>query len=787
MCRMHDRKFRGGPRLRAAFRVGAVVPAVAAFALSAAGALGASWHDGSRTWYYETVSGGAAVSGSSPVASNVAIPSRVGGLAVVAVAAGAFLDADGVGSVSFPSTLRTIGEGAFFGCDGLRAVTLPASVASVGDWAFSHCSSLESFSVASGSAAYSASGGVLYSADGSTLVRWPGGKSGACEVPDGVSRIAAGAFCGADKVSSVSLPESLSGIGDRAFAHCGALASFSVAPGNGAFEVSSSEEALGALVTKDGKTLVCVPAAAAATAAYAVVPPGVETVAPSAMAGLSGLSSVSLPDSVARIGGGAFLGCTALLAVDSDAMSGSRGPGATSSVAEIGDEAFLWCLSMVEAPAGGMTARVGSRAFAGCSALQALELGAGVESVESSAFTGCPKLSSVRLHGDAPDAAALAVDCFDGSPSSLAVVVDDADSWPGTLPGSGSQKRSVVGDPGLSPVFRFWSKGYKAHFYTISVSEKDSIVANDPNWKIEGTAYFAEPSPGGATVPLYRFYSKKYRGHFFTVDLDEKRDVLRANPNWKYEGIAFRVFPESGTGLMPVHRFWSKSYSHHFYTMDSDEAQRVIDTDPHWKYEGIGFYAAVSASALESDAPPATDSSLEPDSSLGAAAALESVSAPKSVLSPAPAFSFGNDQAGGVCEAAGSAAEAAGSGVVVVPAAGAAAAVLVQTVFDAPSAPELSESAETAAILDPPVELLVSAPVPVSRLQLWRADAGVIEDRSPAPGEEAGLRLGIAAAGVWHWLRVFDEAGGSAASVWFRVVADGDMSGPPCSISLQLR
>ena len=142
-----------------------------------------------------------------------------------------------------------------------------------------------------------------------------------------------------------------------------------------------------------------------------------------------------------------------------------------------------------------------------------------------------------------------------------------------------------------SSVFRFYSKKYKGHFFTISEEEKDDLVANNPNWKFEGVAYRAFTEQAYGTTALHRFYSKNYRGHFFTIDEEEMETVRDTNPNWKYEGIAYYVYPEEVEGSVPVYRFWSKAYRHHFFTIDEDEMWTIRNTNPNWKYEGIAFYA----------------------------------------------------------------------------------------------------------------------------------------------------------------------------------------------------
>jgi len=145
------------------------------------------------------------------------------------------------------------------------------------------------------------------------------------------------------------------------------------------------------------------------------------------------------------------------------------------------------------------------------------------------------------------------------------------------------------------PVYRFYSKSYKGHFYTIDPEERATLMCTNPNWKYEGVAYYAATEQVQGTVPLHRFYSKNYRGHFFTVDEDEMWTLQNTNPNWRYEGVAFYVYPDRRSdptrSCTPIYRFWSKRYRHHFFTIDEDEMWDIRETNPNWKYEGVAFYA----------------------------------------------------------------------------------------------------------------------------------------------------------------------------------------------------
>lgn len=96
---------------------------------------------------------------------------------------------------------------------------------------------------------------------------------------------------------------------------------------------------------------------------------------------------------------------------------------------------------------------------------------------------------------------------------------------------------------GFTNLYRFWSPVYRGHFYTISSAERDYVIANYSNdWNYEGTAYCASASARPDLTAVYRFWSNNYRGHFYTISTTE-RDYVIANysNDWAYEGVAFYV------------------------------------------------------------------------------------------------------------------------------------------------------------------------------------------------------------------------------------------------------
>jgi hypothetical protein len=144
--------------------------------------------------------------------------------------------------------------------------------------------------------------------------------------------------------------------------------------------------------------------------------------------------------------------------------------------------------------------------------------------------------------------------------------------------------------PVKTPIYRFWSDTYHGHFYTMNASEKDFIIANDPNWKYEGSVFNAYSETGIGLSPVYRFWSDNYRHHFYTISEGEKNSIIANDPNWNYEGIAYYAFATPQFDATYLYRFWSDTYKGHFYTSDFTEVLNVVNTMPEWHYEGVAYF-----------------------------------------------------------------------------------------------------------------------------------------------------------------------------------------------------
>lgn len=315
---------------------------------------------------------------------SVQLPSSV-----TAIGYEAFSECTKLTAIEIPPSVTVIATRAFSGCTKLTTVGIPPSVIDIGSGAFDECFELteiflpasvrfyyNSISTVACDVAkviidsknpyFSTEDDIIYNKDKDTLWIYPKYKENRYyTIPSSVTAIESCAFYRCRVLTSITIPASVSCIGNSAFAFSGLTT----------IEIPSSVDHINPSTFKNCEDLSSV-----------IIPFSVTEIGASAFSGCTCLSSVVIPSSVTHIGGEAFQGCTRLSSVV-----------IPSSVTHIGEGAFRGCTGLTSVTILASVSVIESRAFEGCSGLVSVTIPPKVTTIHCRAFNGCKKLTSVII------------------------------------------------------------------------------------------------------------------------------------------------------------------------------------------------------------------------------------------------------------------------------------------------------------------------------------------------------------------------------------------------------
>ena len=387
-----------------------------------------------RTWYID----------GNKAAGDIVIPDGT-----TSIPSYAFEGCTGLNSVIIPDSVTSIGSNVFVGCSSLESITIPFVGAEAGktssdtyQYPFGYIFGTSSYTGATevkqyyyGNKTSSTTSTTYYISSSLRGVTVTGGNIlyGAfynCSmltsvtIGNGVTSIGERAFLDCTGLESITIPDSVTSIGGYVFAGCSGLISVTISDGvtsigYGAFQGCDSLVSVyytGDIASWLGKSWHSEVMSSGRTLylddnkveGEVVIPDGMTSIPSYAFAYQTDITSVTIPDSVTSIGESAFSGCTAEIIWGDDPQITEIGDGAfygyegtsitiPDSVTSIGYRAFESCSGLTSVTIPDSVTSIGSSAFEDCSSLLSITIPDSVASIGSYAFSGCTAITSAKM------------------------------------------------------------------------------------------------------------------------------------------------------------------------------------------------------------------------------------------------------------------------------------------------------------------------------------------------------------------------------------------------------
>lgn len=334
----------------------------------------------------------------------------------------AFANCSGLSNVTIENGTTVIGQGAFSGCTTLSSISIPQSIVEIGANAFENCSRLSYVHITDlgnwckirfANQKSNPSGSLYQNQERLT----------SAIIPSTVSAVSAYAFYGHSELQKITIPTSVTIIGENAFENCTGLADVYIAsiekwcglifqnnksnPLTYANNLYCNDKLVTTLVTASTVSKIESYAFYNYSKLRSIdISNGIKAIGDSAFYNCTGLTSIEIPSNISSINSNAFEKCRYLSSITAPTYVASNiaktcGSNSFRIVinggSSINDSAFSNCSSLTSIEISNTVRSIGQLAFSGCTMLKSITIPKSVTSIEKGAFSNCYNLQSMAI------------------------------------------------------------------------------------------------------------------------------------------------------------------------------------------------------------------------------------------------------------------------------------------------------------------------------------------------------------------------------------------------------
>lgn len=305
-----------------------------------------------------------------------------------------FVAGSKITSVSLPTGLTTIGSYAFQGCSGLSSLSLPSNLATIGSYAFQNCNGITSLTIPEnltsiGSNAFSGCNYITQLTWNAINLTTNGGIS-----TGNITKVTIGSqvqylpsnFVRGSKITTVTIPSSVTTIDPSAFESCSLLTSITIPSSVRSWGSSMFKNCTSLKTVSLPSTMLAIPQEmfyGCTSLASAPLPANMISIGNSAFYNCTGLTALTIPEKLNSIGSNVFYGCSSITQLTWNAVNLTTNGGITTS-------------NITKVTIGSKVETIPSNFVKG-SKITSVSFPSSVRTIGENAFNNCPNLITIRI------------------------------------------------------------------------------------------------------------------------------------------------------------------------------------------------------------------------------------------------------------------------------------------------------------------------------------------------------------------------------------------------------